>query len=208
MRVTLTLKSGNRKTGPIPVSMTEAASCPDRCAWKGNGCYAAGHWLGRSWQSVPRRGLPWEEFCRAIARLPKGQLWRHNQAGDLPGQGDSLDVPKLATLVAANHGKRGFTYTHKPWSKALDECNRAGFAVNLSCDSLAEVDAHRAAGHESPLVVVVPRSAPDRFRSPGGAHVVVCPAQTKAGRTCTTCGLCAVTNRKAVIASRKPSTYR
>ena len=48
-----------------------------------------------------------------IAALPVNDLWRHNQAGDLPGDGELIDKPKLRQLIKANHGKRGFTYSHK-----------------------------------------------------------------------------------------------
>lgn len=49
-----------------------------------------------------------------IAALTEGQLWRHNQAGDLVGGGNEIDTAPRGQLVAANAGKRGFTYTHKP----------------------------------------------------------------------------------------------
>jgi hypothetical protein len=67
------------------------------------------------WDKVTQgeRGLDWAEFLAEIKALPRHQLWRHNQAGDLPGVGDSLDVAKLAELTKANKGKNGFTYTHK-----------------------------------------------------------------------------------------------
>jgi len=71
-------------------------------------------------------------------------LWRHNEAGDLPGEGDDIDVPKLRALVQANRGKRGFTYTHKPVldnpqnAVAIKCANQNGFTVNLSADSIEE----------------------------------------------------------------------
>jgi hypothetical protein len=40
MQVHFTLKSANVKTGPIPVSTTERASCPSDCKMKSE-CYAA-----------------------------------------------------------------------------------------------------------------------------------------------------------------------
>ena len=49
----------------------------------------------------------------------------------------------LAELVAANRGKRGFTYTHKPPSQecaAIRRANRNGFTINLSADTLEEED--------------------------------------------------------------------
>ena len=61
--------------------------------------------------------MDWQSFLSAIYSLPVGQLWRHNQAGDLPGIGNKIDVKQLGQLVKASEGKRGFTYTHKPLTK-------------------------------------------------------------------------------------------
>jgi len=95
MHVTLNLKSGNRKVGKIPVSTTEASSCPSSCPLaspegagvsKGADCYAASGPLGMHWRKIGEggRGDQWDFFCKAVAKFPEGQLWRHNQAGDLP----------------------------------------------------------------------------------------------------------------------------
>ncbi|MEY4341197.1 MAG: hypothetical protein RL541_701, partial [Pseudomonadota bacterium] len=51
MQVHLTLKSANVKTGPIPVSTTERASCPDDCSMKKE-CYAASGPLALHWAAV------------------------------------------------------------------------------------------------------------------------------------------------------------
>jgi hypothetical protein len=41
MNYHLTLESGNAKTGPIPVSTTDRASCPPTCPFYDKGCYGA-----------------------------------------------------------------------------------------------------------------------------------------------------------------------
>ena len=48
----LTLKSSNRKTGKIPVSVTSAHSCPDHCPLKKNGCYEEGGPGAINWRKV------------------------------------------------------------------------------------------------------------------------------------------------------------
>ena len=204
-------RSLNRKTGPIPVSTTDEGSCPSSCPLRGAGCYAAyGHPGGR-WREVPRRGMSWADFCAAVVSLPEGQLWRHNEAGDLPGRRDDrtglgLDHAALALLVAANRGRRGFTFTHRPLSTAADRlavhrANARGFVVNLSADSLADAD-RLAALEVGPVVVVLPHDAPSTAsRTPAGCKVVVCPAQTH-GLTCLDCQLCAVATRKSIVAFR------
>jgi hypothetical protein len=81
----------------------------------------------------------------AVRRLPKHQIWRHNVAGDLPGNGDKINVQMLTELVEANRGKRGFTYTHRHLSsedlQAIRAANRSGFTINLSANTLDEADA-------------------------------------------------------------------
>lgn len=207
-RVTFVLRSGNRKTGPIPVTMTDASSCPESCAFSGGrGCYAAFGKLGFHWRNATRDGLTWRDLCAAIAALPAGTLWRHNEAGDLPGTpAGRLDVRRLNELVRANRGRRGFTFTHRhPRThrerEALRAASRAGFAVNLSADSIAEAD-RLAALEAGPVAVVLPADAPARAsRTPGGRTVIVCPAQTH-GLTCERCRLCAHASRKAVVGFR------
>ena len=59
--------------------------------------------------------MVWAEFTKAIRKLQRGQLWRHNVSGDLPhnGLGD-IDAAKVEQLVDANRGRKGYTYTHHP----------------------------------------------------------------------------------------------
>jgi hypothetical protein len=172
MNTHLTLKSGNRKVGPIPVSTTSLASCPDACPLKAGGCYAKGGPLAIHWRKVTEgaAGDDFETFTAKVASLPDGQLWRHNQAGDLPGHGDAIDGRQLGQLVAANAGKRGFTYTHKPMTRAANReavqaANAGGFTVNLSANTLAEADTLAGLGI-APVVVVL--DAPDGHCDTGG----------------------------------------
>src|SRR6516162_5607019 len=110
MNYRLTLKSSNKKTGPIPVSTTESSSCPD-CPLKNNGCYAeqqpllgiwqetdAGQWHNKKTGKL-HRAVTIDEFCANVAALPEGQLWRHNQAGDLPGKNNDIDEASMLALV-------------------------------------------------------------------------------------------------------------
>ena len=96
----LTRKSRNAKTGPIPVSTTSADTCPNDCPFRGNGCYAEGYPLKGRWDEVTRgeRGGSLEELAANIKTLPQGQLWRHNQAGDLPGNGHLINSRKSARI--------------------------------------------------------------------------------------------------------------
>lgn len=195
MRAHITLRSNNAKTGPIPVSTTSADSCPKDCGMR-SACYAASGPLGMHWAAVTsgQRGTDWAEFCATVAALPDGQLWRHNQAGDLPGDGLHIDAEYLAQLIDANDGRRGFTYTHYApgvgSNAALVEmANRAGFTVNLSADSTADADALADLGI-APVVCVLPIDQTENTRTPGGRRVVVCPATQRDDVSCASCQLC------------------
>jgi len=113
LRVRLTRFSQNVKTGPIPVSTSSPSTCPPSCMWYGKGCYAEHHYIGFRWRKTAETGMAWEAFLAEVRKFPPGQLWRHNEAGDLPGRGEHLDGLLLARLVLANKGRRGFTYCHK-----------------------------------------------------------------------------------------------
>ena len=173
MQVHLTSKSANVKTGPIPVSTTEKDSCPTNCAMRGE-CYAASGPLALHWSAVSAgtRGTDWQTFCDTVADMPDNQLWRHNQAGDLPQSGGTIVAALLGDLVAANIGKRGFTYSHHRDAESINwirHANQWGFTVNLSANDLADADA--LADHQA-------------------GPVVVCPATQRDNVSCATCQLC------------------
>lgn len=193
MQVHLTIKSANVKTGPIPVSTTEKSSCPTNCAMRSE-CYAASGPLAIHWAAVSAgtRGTSWGQFCADIAALPDGQLWRHNQAGDLPQVNGTVDAIKLGQLVAANQGKRGFTYSHHRDAASLAwirHANAWGFTVNLSANDLADADTLADTG-AGPVVVVLASTQNENTTTPAGRKVVVCPATQRDDVSCATCQLC------------------
>lgn len=203
-QASLTLVSRNAKTGPIPVSTTSAATCPLACPLRKDdqgGCYAEGGPLAIFWRKVTsgEYGLAWSEFTKAIAKLPKGIIWRHNQAGDLPSADRvNIDAEAFRALIKANKGKRGFTYTHfnvtqiKANADLIKEANASGFRVNLSANSLAHADA-LADTDCGPVVTILPASVHGNVKlsTPKGRKVTVCPATYREDVTCASCGLCA-----------------
>lgn len=201
----LTRVSGNAKTGPIPVSTSSKSTCPSACQLKGNGCYAESGPLAIHWGAVSNgtRGGTLEALCDQIKHLPKHQLWRWAQAGDLPGDGHRIDTQALGLLIEANKGRRGFGYTHydafdEHNADAIAAANDAGFVINLSADSLEDVDA-LAALDIAPVACVLPVGTTKPLRTEGGNHVTVCPATLRDDVTCASCGICAVPGHKAVI---------
>lgn len=214
MFYTLTAKSKNVKTGPIPVSMSDSKTCPSACPFKKSGCYAKSGPLAFNWAALDRGfmkrkgaqfafGMNWKAFLGKIASLPSGTFWRHNQAGDLPGLGNAIAPNMLAQLVEANKGRNGFTYTHKPMTEAnqtaVKHANANGFTVNLSGNSLFHADKLMTT-KAGPVVAVIPADfKDDKGLTPAGNRFVVCPAQTSANRTCATCKLCSK-QRSIIIA--------
>lgn len=206
----LSVRSRNEKTG-VPTSTTTGDTCWTGCgqyqtcyAKNGNPLGLPGHWKK---MNAGERGYSLDEFCEQVAALPEGQVWRHNQAGDLPGIGGKIDSKDLGKIVRANKGKRGFTYTHKDMSiaanrLAVKRANESGFTINLSADNLQMADELASLGI-GPVAVVVHSTQTTNTVTPAGRKVVICPADhvTKRDRgvDCGTCKLCAWVDRKVII---------
>lgn len=159
-----------------------------------SGCYAASGPLALHWSAVSngKRGGSLEDLTAAIRAMPEGQLWRHNQAGDLPGDGRTIDPIALWDIVLANKGRRGFTYTHYRDRQSLDfidAANQRGFTINLSANDLGDADMLAETG-AGPVVVVLPSTQTENTTTPAGRKVVVCPATQRDDVSCATCQLC------------------
>ncbi|WYV99098.1 hypothetical protein Amme3_00102 [Pseudomonas phage vB_PpuM-Amme-3] len=209
MNYHLTPVSSNAKTGPIPVSTSHKDTCPDACPLKAKGCYAAGGPSNIHWKAVTegKRGTDWEHFLLAVRAIRKGSLWRHNQAGDLPGlNAHTIDREKLEELTNANKGRKGFTYTHYDVLSngtnvvAVHDANLKGFTINLSGNNMQHADELKAL-NIAPVVVIMPvaEDNPKVRYTPAGNKVVRCPAEYNDKVSCATCGLCQVATRDYII---------
>ena len=203
MRVHITARSGNAKTGPIPVTTTERASCPTTCPFYDKGCYAKSGPLAIHWRKVSdgERGTDWQGLTSFVKSLPERQLWRHNQAGDLPHTNGQINGSLLGELVRANKGRRGFTYTHHKLDVGFNTwyiatANQLGFTVNVSTES--KDDAVAAFNKGLPTVCVVPSDHPDSVVH-DDTLFVTCPAQQRDDITCAECGLCSQSRRTCVV---------
>lgn len=212
-RAAFTRVSANVKTGPIPVTMTDKGTCPNICPLKHNGCYAESGHVNIHWNRLGKPvkgnegsiyGKTWETLCESVKGLPKGQLWRHNVAGDLPSKdSETIDSLALSQLVDANKGKQGFTYTHYDPNKGdnkklIKSANMAGFTINLSANNLDHADALKALDC-GPVVTILPLDAPKLQQTPAGNTVVICPAVQSDNVTCASCGICQKVNRNVII---------
>lgn len=203
MHVLFVERSRNSKIGPIPATYTEPKSCPNSCPLKAGGCYAKGGHTRMAWDRAKSDGITWAKLCASIAKLATGQLWRHNVAGDLPHKLGVILGDRLQQLVEANRGKRGFTYTHHnprtPDNHGIIKwANSNGFTVNLSANTLSEVDA-LVDLKIGPVVTVLPENQTTNTTTAKGRVVVVCPATQRDEVTCSTCKLCAVADRSVVV---------
>ena len=227
VKVHITARSSNQKVGKIPVTTTEESSCPTTCPFYGGGCYAkSGFHLRNHWQKVSNgeRGTDWTGLTDFIKSLKAGQLWRHNQAGDIPHFQGLINLSLLKQLVDANKSSnaKGYTYTHHLLNthnkEAIKYSNRNGFTINCSTESLKDADS--AMNEGMPAVTVIPSDhkavesykvtyqgkkqelfkVKEKITTPDGRRVVVCPAQTCAPTKCETCKLCSKADRNFVVA--------
>jgi hypothetical protein len=207
MTYTFIRASGNRKTGPIPQTYRARSTCPPSCAHYGADCYGEDFFTRMQWDKVPARGIPIDALAAQIAALPPRTLWRHNVAGDLPGAGETVDAYALGRIVKANTGRRGFTYTHKHSTQAIQWARHAtawGFVVNLSADDAGHAD--QLSGRGLPVTCIVPSDTPKLSYTPEGRKIVVCEAQTREESTCENCGnwdaWCARADRDFIVGFR------
>jgi len=202
----ITLKSKNAKVGKMAVTTSTATTCPTSCPFKSNGCYADSGPLKLHWDKVTRkeRGDDWSTFISKIKDLPTGSKWRHNQAGDLPGDMEKLDNEKCIELAKANEGKRGFTYTHYDvldnFQNAItvNMMNHLGFTVNVSANNLEHAD-QLCDLDIAPVATVLPIEQTTNAVTPKGRKVVVCPATYKDDVSCASCMLCEKWDRNVVV---------
>ena len=213
----------------MPVTTSTATTCPTSCPFKANGCYAYGYPLKGHWDKVTEgeRGDDWPTFISKIKALPPMQKWRHNQAGDLPGDMEELDGDKCVDLARANEGKRGFTYTHYDvldnFQNAIivNAMNHLGFTVNVSANNLDHAD-KLCDMDIAPVATVLPiewerknkkekgetvwlealedyRKRIADLHTPKGKKVAVCPATYKDDVSCASCMLCEKWDRNVVV---------
>jgi hypothetical protein len=204
--------SSNKKTGPIAVSMSQSNTCPDACIFKSGPCYAKSGNVRIHWNRLDRgdSGSSWSDFIKKLKSLHRGAMFRHNVAGDLPGENNKIDSARLEELTEALKNKVAWTYSHKPVldsqspdaesnRAAIAHANKNGFTVNLSGNNIAHADKLKAL-NIGPVVTVLPSTQVDKtITTPAGNKVIVCPATYKDNVSCATCGLCQVSKRSVII---------
>jgi hypothetical protein len=208
---TLTVQSSNQKVGMgVAVSTSNSSTCPDSCPLKNKECYARFGPLAIHWRHIDngKRGVPWSEFVSQVKALPREWKFRHNQAGDLPGENEEVDSAKLSSLSKAIKERKlkAWTYTHKPLnesnSNAIKSAIADGFVINVSADTPEEADSAHKAGFPTVLTVAIDA---ENHVTPNGNKVVICPAQTK-NISCSECMLCHKANRTCIVGFKAHGT--
>lgn len=195
--------SKNKKLGLMATSISGPSTCPETCALKSLGCYGNFGPINWIWKKTAggEIGDNWKDFLNKIKSLPKNYSFRHNEVGDLPGDGVKINGRMLKELTSAIKHLAAYIYTHKPVLKgkaprgvlaqnrrAIKEANKGGFTINISCDSLSEVDEACSLGI-GPVVTILPVGSPNTQFTKGGNKVVICPNQ-RTGITCAQCMFC------------------
>jgi len=69
----IVLKSGNKKTGKIPVVTSSSSTCPKSCPFKKNGCYAKYGPLAIHMKNVNsgKTGIEFPELLKILKALPR-----------------------------------------------------------------------------------------------------------------------------------------
>ena len=140
MNSALTVPSSNKKTGPIAVSTTSRLSCPKGCAFHGEdgGCYAdAGYYTRTHWDEVTagKRGVPPLDFIKQVYDLPSCELFRHNVAGDLWHEPNTIDIIHQDSA----HNFETITAEFEAWSKKLKV---GGYWIIDDCDWVEAKEAY------------------------------------------------------------------
>lgn len=201
----LTENPNNKKTGRnVFVTTTSRSSCSATCLLKAEydedgkiiykGCYADQFHMKMHWDKVTsgERGYSLTDLIKKIRALPFKSLVRHNQAGDLPGDGKlALYRSECFRLAAAYRKNLAWTYTSYPLNMfnlaTIREMLRLDFVVNKSCFSLEQVDIAMDLG--IPATVVLPSKTEGRkLRTPKGRIVARCPAEVSKDINCGNCG--------------------
>lgn len=208
-------ESSNQKTGNIIQSYSHRATCPNRCPFKGNGCYADNFHTSRQWDRCENvldaryvsngRGLALSLIEAIAPRAKKGAkevLFRHNVAGDIAYENSNMiDRSRTHAIADACNSAsdalgvkvRGYTYTHCVVSlqntKVIREALDKGFIINYSCETVSEVKEANALGCDTVITSVDTKETIKALKDEG-IRAVQCPAQTRDGVNCENCMLC------------------
>jgi hypothetical protein len=182
--------SANAKTGPVSTTYVSQGSCPASCPLRNAGCYAESGMVGIHTAKLNRASAPRdtpESLARAevkaLAKLTGSRPLRLHVVGDAA-------TPKAASILAravTRWTAPVWSYTHAWRSVARSAWGKV--SVLASCESWTEFYEARLQGY-APAFIVPKHPENGKAWQLYGWRVIPCPAQTRAGVTCSTCKLC------------------
>ena len=202
-------KTGNIPQGYVGQTIDKAKESCDGCPLVSK-CY---HWKGSSQLGHGAMARKYKEDAEryslenALSKSVRSARYARGAVGGDPSALTRDEVKRQQKVIKA-FGLRGMIlYTHFAESKGS---HLKGLAM-ASCDSMEEVDRLLAEGWRAAYVTKdfkepgstrhpdVPEWAGEAFVTPDGRKGVVCPAQTKRGVDCNSCGLCDATRDVAPL---------
>ena len=206
--VHMTARSGNAKTGDIPVTYRAMTTCEPTCPFlptgEIGGCYGTGRIFG---MAAKYAALVSVDSLRAklAKRAPSARFMRDRVVGDIVTDDGAIDHGYIATMaaIAREVDLIPFGYTHA-WRRFTgDDVARVrstGYVMNASCESRDDVREAVALGMPTVIASDIVEEG-ETFTRPDGVtlRIVTCPAQTRDDVTCASCGLCARGDRRAIV---------
>lgn len=207
-------RTGDRKTGPIPIgyiggsreeSLATCKGCPllkrehgGKHAGEGPMCNAHYGTLGLAHNGLAKGVVAHPGRDRTLERALEDR-WKGARYVRFPALGDPARLPGRQlwqirdAIREEGLGLLGYTHFWRDVGKASSKGRLLRQTFMASCGSLREADIAFKAGW-IPTVVMPHTQPPGHSRTPGGRPVVLCPAQTPKGKaqevTCNDCGLC------------------
>lgn len=190
----VTLKSANKKTGPMAATYRTVESCPTACFHhpdNGGTCYGATGHGGGVFRIASKYGVDHMGKVRALAGdLPANGMLRLNVVGDFLNDAGDLDVDYVDAVNDVARARPDVTiiaYTHA-WRRLSPDL--FDFVVNASCETADDVDKARANGWQA-VLVLADDDDPLIGARVADKRVIVCPEQRSDRVNCANCGLCA-----------------
>ncbi len=196
--------SGNRKTGPIPVTYRSMESCPADCPFLPTGATGGCYGTGRIFTLATKHaGTVNVDEASAKVRRGKDQrakYLRDRVVGDVLTDAGKLDRAYVRGIarIATDNDLIAFGYSHawRQFTRAdVTFLRRSGYVMNASTET--HEGAARAVALGLPTVLVED-DAPEGTQV-AGRRLVTCPAETRDYVSCASCGLCANPNRRVII---------
>lgn len=206
--VHVTARSGNAKTGDIPVTYRPMTTCEPTCPFLPSGdiggCYGTGRIFGMAAKYAATVSVD-SVRTKLRKRNPAARFMRDRVVGDVVTESGAIDHAYIRTIAALAREADliPFGYTHawrRMTSDDVAEIAATGYVINASCESRDDVRHAVALGMPTVIASDIVDDG-ETFTRPDGTtlRIVTCPAQSRDDVTCASCGLCTRPERRAVV---------